>query len=53
MPSSAQGSNGTETFSFDHVAGEESTQEEIFNVIGKPIVDQCLMGYNGSIFAYG
>lgn len=22
-------------------------------MVGKPIVDQCLQGYNGSIFAYG
>lgn len=42
-----------ETYFFDHISGEGSTQEEIFAVVGKPIVDQCLHGYNGSIFAYG
>lgn len=44
---------GGETFSFDFVGGEESAQEDIFAIVGKPIVDQCLQGYNGSIFAYG
>ncbi|CDW79512.1 kinesin-like protein kif15 [Stylonychia lemnae] len=42
-----------ESFTFDFVGGEDVTQEEIFQTVGKPIVDQCLLGYNGSIFAYG
>ena len=45
--------HGGETFSFDFVGGEDVQQEEIFVKVGKPIVDQCLQGYNGSIFAYG
>ena len=36
-----------------NVAAEDSNQEDIFEIVGKPIVDQCLNGYNGSIFAYG
>lgn len=40
-----------ETFSFDHVAGERSTQEEIFRVAGRPTTDNCLRGYNGTIIA--
>ena len=28
-------------------------QEQIFNVSGKPIVNSCLAGFNGTIFAYG
>ena len=44
---------GGENFNFDYVGSEDSTQEEIFQIVGKPIIDQCLQGYNGSIFAYG
>lgn len=40
-------------YNFDYVGNESVSQEEIFQVVGKPIVDQCLQGYNGSIFAYG
>ena len=43
----------TKMFNFDFVGDEELSQESIFNIIGKPIADQCLQGYNGSIFAYG
>ena len=40
-------------FSFDYVAEEEVSQEELFESIGKPISMNCLTGYNSSIFAYG
>jgi len=40
-------------FTFDYVAGEETTQEDIFVRMAKPIADSCLQGYNGTIFAYG
>eukprot|EP01117_Protostelium_nocturnum_P016192 TRINITY_DN6359_c0_g1_i2.p1 TRINITY_DN6359_c0_g1~~TRINITY_DN6359_c0_g1_i2.p1 ORF type:complete len:1305 (+),score=532.06 TRINITY_DN6359_c0_g1_i2:120-4034(+) len=43
----------TKLFTFDYVADEETTQEEIFAATGKPITDSCLSGYNGTIFAYG
>jgi kinesin family protein 15 len=40
-------------FSFDYVAGPNSTQYELFQHVGKPITDRCISGYNGTIFAYG
>lgn len=40
-------------FNFDFVAGEDITQEAIFQRIGKPVVDTCLQGYNSTVFAYG
>lgn len=40
-------------FSFDYVASESVTQEEVFNVIGAPMVENCLAGYNSCMFAYG
>lgn len=41
------------TFNFDYVALQESEQSELFDKIAKPIADSCLLGYNGTIFAYG
>ena len=40
-------------FSFDAVYNWESKQHEIFEETARPIVDSCLDGYNGTIFAYG
>ncbi len=40
-------------FTFDYVADDQATQEEVFTRIAKPIADSCLEGYNGTIFAYG
>ncbi|XP_010532718.1 PREDICTED: kinesin-like protein KIN-12B [Tarenaya hassleriana] len=41
------------TFTFDSVADPESTQEEIFQLVGAPLVENCLAGLNSSVFAYG
>jgi kinesin family member 15 len=41
------------TFNYDYVVDENSSQEEVFYKIAKPIVNSCLEGYNGTIFAYG
>ena len=35
------------------VFGMYSTQEEVFDSIVKPIVDEALAGFNCTIFAYG
>ncbi|CAN6275532.1 unnamed protein product [Urochloa humidicola] len=40
-------------FTFDAVADAISTQEDIFNLVGLPLVENCLSGFNSSIFAYG
>ena len=40
-------------FTFDYIASEDITQEEVFEKIGKPIAASCLSGYNGTIFTYG
>jgi hypothetical protein len=40
-------------FSFDYVGDETTSQEELFEVVGRPISTSCLNGYNGTIFAYG
>ncbi|XP_052772125.1 kinesin-like protein KIF15 isoform X2 [Mya arenaria] len=40
-------------FSFDYVADVDSTQDNIFNRLGKKVIENCVAGYNGTIFAYG
>ncbi|KAK4378399.1 hypothetical protein RND71_000261 [Anisodus tanguticus] len=40
-------------FTFDHVACETINQETLFRMVGLPMVENCLFGYNSSIFAYG
>ena len=38
---------------FDQVFDEESTQQEVFELVGKPLCEHALAGYNTTIFAYG
>ena len=40
-------------FSFDWTGGSKSSQQDVFNFIGRQMVDSCVSGYNGTIFAYG
>ncbi|XP_076833929.1 kinesin-like protein KIF6 isoform X2 [Brachyhypopomus gauderio] len=40
-------------FRFLKVFDQASKQEEIFETIAKPVADNVLAGYNGTIFAYG
>ncbi|KAG9137063.1 hypothetical protein Leryth_019009 [Lithospermum erythrorhizon] len=40
-------------FTFDHVASESTDQETLFKLVGLPMVENCLSGYNSSVFAYG
>lgn len=42
-----------QTFTFDSVADPEATQEDIFQLVGSPLVENCLAGFNSSVFAYG
>ncbi|KXS09225.1 kinesin-domain-containing protein [Gonapodya prolifera JEL478] len=41
------------TYTFDRVFGPESDQETIYNDVVQPILEEVLMGYNCTIFAYG
>ena len=40
-------------FSFDHVYGPKATQAQLYDDIGRQILDCAFEGYNGTIFAYG
>jgi kinesin family protein 11 len=46
------GKPSVKAFTFDHVYGPGSTQKELFESI-KPLIEEVLMGYNCTIFAYG
>lgn len=43
----------TRNFTFDGVLGENSTQEETFDLVGRGVAASCLAGYNGSVYVYG
>ncbi|XP_039041107.1 kinesin-like protein KIN-12B [Hibiscus syriacus] len=42
-----------QTFTFDSVASSDATQRDIFQLVGAPLVENCLAGFNSSVFAYG
>ncbi|CAN9509167.1 unnamed protein product [Ophioblennius macclurei] len=41
------------SFMFKKVFDHTTTQEDLFESIARPVVDNVLAGYNGTIFAYG
>lgn len=53
MSYSQGGKKTQKAFSFDKVFGMYSTQEEVFESVVKPIVQEALEGFNCTIFAYG
>lgn len=40
-------------YNYDYISGAETTQEDIFHIVGKPVALAWLEGYNACIFAYG
>ncbi|KAM1116714.1 hypothetical protein TB2_007080 [Malus domestica] len=44
---------GDRTFSFDSVFDSKSGQEDVFQMVGVPVVENALAGYNTSILSYG
>nr|AEG74528.1 kinesin-2 motor subunit FLA8 [Dunaliella salina] len=49
----ADSSEAPKTFTFDAAYDANCTQEQIFEQSAKSIVNSCMQGYNGTIFAYG
>ena len=41
------------SFQFDRVFDKETSQEVLFEEVGRPIVDNCIAGYNSCMLAYG
>jgi hypothetical protein len=40
-------------FTFDYCYYTDTTQDQVYNDIGAPVINQALDGFNGTIFAYG
>uniref|UniRef100_A0AC35TTY8 Kinesin-like protein n=1 Tax=Rhabditophanes sp. KR3021 TaxID=114890 RepID=A0AC35TTY8_9BILA len=43
----------TKDFTFDDVFDMDSDQYTVYNSVARPIIENVLKGYNGTIFAYG
>ena len=41
------------TFKFDRVFRDDATQEQVYSVVGRTIVDDALEGYHSTVIAYG
>lgn len=52
-PKNKQRSEEACTFTFDSILQETAPQEEVFQKVGIPILENVLDGYNSTIFAYG
>eukprot|EP01062_Namystynia_karyoxenos_P067453 TRINITY_DN6140_c0_g1_i1.p1 TRINITY_DN6140_c0_g1~~TRINITY_DN6140_c0_g1_i1.p1 ORF type:complete len:892 (+),score=375.29 TRINITY_DN6140_c0_g1_i1:78-2678(+) len=52
-PVDAASGRDRHTFSFDHVFGPDSTQQAVYDQVGKAVVADVFKGYNGTIFVYG
>nr|CAD2146819.1 unnamed protein product [Meloidogyne enterolobii] len=40
-------------YQFDEVFGPDSCQSDVYNCIARPVVENVLEGFNGTVFAYG
>ncbi|KAL8592600.1 hypothetical protein ACOMHN_026530 [Nucella lapillus] len=40
-------------FRFDKCFDQRTNQDEVFQAVAKPVIDNVLQGYNGTVFAYG
>jgi hypothetical protein len=43
----------TKAFAFDHAYGSDTTQDRVYDDLGRPLLEAALAGFNGTIFAYG
>ncbi|CAD8194063.1 unnamed protein product [Paramecium octaurelia] len=44
---------GEQKFTFDRILDSNTTQQEVYDEIGKPIIDQILQGFNATLLMYG
>ncbi|ONK71845.1 uncharacterized protein A4U43_C04F12980 [Asparagus officinalis] len=43
----------SESYRFDEVLTENSSQKRVYEAVAKPVVESVLHGYNGTVMAYG
>lgn len=48
-----EGDQTEKIFSYDSVYGIDSTQRQVYDETGFPLVESVISGFNGTIFAYG
>ena len=41
------------SFKFTKLFDQEATQDDVFAEVAAPVIESCIDGYNGTIFAYG
>jgi len=49
----AQKGKAAKKFFLDHIFPPNSEQETVYNYTGRPLMNEILKGYNGTMFAYG
>ena len=49
----AGGSRKERTYPLDIIFNDETTQEDMFDHVGKPLIEDLVHGFNGTIFVYG
>jgi len=52
-PDGRQNGGSPIEFGFDHVYDADSTQLQVYEDVGKPVVDAAFAGFNTTVFAYG
>ena len=52
-PDGRQNGGNPIEFGFDHVYDADSTQLQVYEDVGKPVVDAAFAGFNTTVFAYG
>lgn len=40
-------------FNYDHVFSQNDEDEKVYNIVADPVINDCLNGFSGTIFAYG
>ncbi|KAJ1409156.1 P-loop containing nucleoside triphosphate hydrolase protein, partial [Ochromonadaceae sp. CCMP2298] len=45
--------NGQRVYAYDHCFGPNSTNQETYDIVGKPVVLKAMEGFNGTVFTYG
>jgi len=45
--------HGRKDYTYDVVFGPTSKQSEVFNELGRPVADDFMKGFNGTVFGYG
>lgn len=42
--------NGQRSYAYDHCFGPTSTNQETYDIVGKPVVLKAMEGFNGTVF---